>query len=114
MNHFAPHAVPTQLIADAGYDSEANHVMLREYLFIDSLIFANMSRPTDKLPTGKYRYQMQAAFDDEAYGQRWQSEAGMFMLKRHPGESLRSRKHWSRHCEPGLLALTHNIMVPRA
>lgn len=114
MNRFTPNAVPTQLLADAGYDSEPNHVMLREYLSIDALIPATAGRPTDKLATGKYRRQMQTAFDDESYGQRWQSETGMFMLKRHQGESLKSRKRWSRHRELGLVALTHNIMIGRA
>jgi hypothetical protein len=106
-----PNAVPKQLLADAGYDSEDNHVMLRDYLSIDSLIPATIGRPTDKLPAGKYRYLMQTAFDDEAYGQRWQAETGMFMLKRHQGESLKSRKRWPRHRELGLMAVTHNAMI---
>ena len=114
MSHFVPNAVPRQLLADAGYDSEENHRMLREYLSIDSLIPAKIGRPTDKLPTGKYRYQMQTAFDEEAYGQRWQSETGIFMIKRHQGESLKARQRWSRHRELGLMALTNNIMIPHA
>jgi hypothetical protein len=114
MTRFVPNAVPEQLLADAGYDSEENHVMLRDYLSIDSVIPATIGRPTDKLPTGKYRYLMQTDFDDEAYGQRWQSETVMFMLKRHQGESLKARKRWTRHRELGLMAVTHNIMIAHA
>lgn len=69
-----PNAVPTRLIADAGYDSEKNHELLREYLGIDSLIPPGVGRPTEKLPAGKWRCLMATAFDDEAYGQRWQAE----------------------------------------
>ena len=111
MTRFVPNAVPEQLLADAGYDSEENHVMLRDYLSIDSLIPATIGRPTDKLPTGGYRCLMQTDFDDDAYGQRWQAETGMFMFKRHQGESLKARKRWTRHRELGLIAITHNIMI---
>jgi len=114
MSNFVHNVVPGRLLADAGYDSEDNHVMLREYLGIDSIIPAASGRPTARLPTGKYRYLMQTAFDDEAYGQRWQSETTFFMIKRHQGASLKARKPWSRRRELGLMALTHNIMIPRA
>jgi len=114
MNHFVPNVLPEQLLADAGYDSEKNHRLLREHLSIDSLIPATSGRPTDRLPKGKYRCQMQTAFDDEAYGQRWQSETSFFMMKRHQGPSLKARQRWTRHREMGLMALTHNIMIPCA
>ncbi len=70
IEHFVPNAVPEQLLADAGYDSEMNHELLRDKMKIDSLIPATIGRPTDKLPTGGYRFQMQTNFDDETYGQR--------------------------------------------
>ena len=114
MNHFVPHAVPEQLLADAGYDSEDNHRLLREYLSIDSVIPATSGRPSNKLPTGKYRYLMQTAFNDEVYGQRWQAETSFFMIKRHQGQSLKARQRWSRRRELGLMAITHNIMIPCA
>lgn len=114
INHFVPNVLPEQPLADAGYDSEQNHRLLREDLSIHSLIPATIGRPTQRLPTGKYRYEMQTAFDDQAYGQRWQSETGFFMIKRHQGQSLNARTRWPRHREMGLMALTHNIRILQA
>lgn len=111
IEHFVPNAVPEQLLADAGYDSEMNHELLRDEMKIDSLIPAKIGRPTDKLPAGGYRFQMQTDFDDEAYGQRWQVETVMFMFKRHQGEAVTARKQDTRHRELGLTVLTHNIMI---
>jgi len=111
IEHIVPNAVPEQLLADAGYDSEMNHELLRDKMKIDSLIPAKIGRPTDKLPTGGYRFQMQTNFDDETYGQRWQIETVMFMFKRHQGEALPARKPDTRHRELGLTVLTHNIMI---
>jgi len=88
-----------------------NHELLRDKMKIDSLIPATIGRPTDKLPAGDYRFQMQTNFDDETYGQRWQIETVMFMFKRHQGEALPARKRWTRHRELGLTVLTHNIMI---
>lgn len=113
IEHFVPNAVPEQLLADAGYDSEMNHELLRDEMKIDSLIPAKIGRPTSKLPTGGYRFQMQTNFDDETYGQRWQVETVMFMFKRHQGEALPARKPGTRHRELGLTVLTHNIMIVR-
>lgn len=99
------------MLADAGYDSEMNHQLLRDELKIDSLIPATAGRPTDKLPAGAYRFQMTTDFDEESFGQRWQVETVMFMLKRHRGEALGARKRWTRHRELALTVLTHNIMI---
>lgn len=60
-----------QLLLHAGYDSEANHVMMREYLEVESIIPLTAGRPSDRLPTGKWRWLMATQFDEEAYGQRW-------------------------------------------
>jgi DDE family transposase len=103
-----------QLLADAGYDSEMNHELLHDKRKIDSLIPAKIGRPTSKLPTGGYRFQMQTNFDDQTYGQRWQIQTLMFMLKRHQGEALPASKPDTRHRELGLTVLAHNIMVVRA
>ncbi len=112
MDNFVSNVVPEQLLADAGYDSEANHEMMRDYLEIDTVIPATIGRPTERLPTGKYRFLMQTQFNEEDYGQRWQSETAFFMLKRHQGSSLKARKPWTRHREMGLMVVTHNVMIP--
>jgi hypothetical protein len=69
-----------KLLADAGYDSEANHVFCRENLNISSTFIAYNPRRTSKLPTSKYRREMATQFDSQAYGQRWQVES---LFSRH-------------------------------
>jgi len=108
---FCDNAIPEQLLADAGYDSEANHELLREYLEIDSIIPPTAGRPTDKLPTGKWRREMALNFDDETFGQRWQCETVMFMLKQHQGDALTARSYQARRREMGLMCVTHNLMI---
>ena len=119
LDTICPHVVPELMLADAGYDSQHNHKWLREDLKIKSRIPATSGRPTAKLPTNKWRWLMAAMFDqenkdedgDEIYGQRWQVETVMFMIKRRQGESLSARKYQTRRREMGLMALTHNIMI---
>lgn len=98
------------ITADAGYDSEANHVFARD-LQIHSVINPKIGRPTDKLPSGKYRREMVENFDKVTYGQRWQSETVMSILKRNLSESLLSKKYLSQCREMALKVLTHNITI---
>ena len=107
-------ALPRKLLADAGYDSEHNHEMLRQYLEIDSLIPAKAGRPTAKPPKGKFRRQMLEDFDEETYGQRWQVETVMFMLKTHLGSSVAARSEATWRDELALKAVTHNVMIAYA
>ena len=78
------------LVADAGYDSAGNHQYLRTH-HVESIIPASHGRPTDKLPTDQYRFLMVTAFDEQTYGQRWQVETVMSMLKRNLGTALTAR-----------------------
>ena len=48
------------------------------------------------------------------YGQRWQVETVMFMLKQHQGAALTARRYHVRRREMGLMAITHNIMIVRS
>lgn len=100
------------LTGDAGYDSEANHRLCREALGIRSLIPAKHGRPTDKPASGRYRRLMQTRrFDKKRYGQRWQVETVVSMMKRRLGSSLSGRTYWSRRRDLMLMVLTHNIMI---
>lgn len=111
MAGFVDNVIPTCMLLDAGYDSEANHRLLRETLNCESWIPPTIGRPTDKLPSTKWRYLMATAFDEEPFGQRWQSETVMYMLKQHQGEALTARKYQTRRREMGLMCITHNIMI---
>src|SRR5690606_5758654 len=78
---------------------------------IESIIPAKIGRPSASLPTGAWRALMATEFDDEIYGQRWQSETVMYMIKQHQGESLTAHRYQSRRREMGLMAVTHNVMI---
>ncbi|HYF05378.1 MAG TPA: transposase [Patescibacteria group bacterium] len=101
------------LLADAGYDSEPNHRLARDSYHIRSIIPAKKGRPTQKLPTGKYRRLMTTHFPKKLYGQRWQVETVNSMLKRNLESFLRARSYWSQCREILLRVLTHNIMIVR-
>ena len=104
------------LFADAGYDSESNHVMLRDYLGIRSIIPPNAGRRTTKPAKGKYRRLMQRLFKDPKrinYGQRWQAETVFSMIKRNLGHAVTGRSHHARNRDILLHCIAHNAMILR-
>jgi Transposase DDE domain len=103
----------TTVLADAGYDSEPNHRHAREQRGVRSVIPAEIGRPTDKPPTGRYRRRMKARLDKDycQYGQRWQAETGFSMIKRRLGSAVAGHSYWSQCRDLLLLALTYNLML---
>jgi len=99
------------LTADAGYDSESNHRLCREENDIRTLIPPKHGRPTNKPAKGRYRRLMQVRFDPDRYGQRWQVETVVSMIKRRLGAATAGSTYWSRNRDLILKALTHNIML---
>ena len=101
------------ILADAGYDSKSNHRFARENLNITSIIPPKHGRPTlyPKPFKGKYRELMRTKFDKKKYGQRWQVETVMSMIKRNQGDCLSSKTYWSQNREMMLRVLTHNIGI---
>jgi hypothetical protein len=100
-----------RLLADSGYDAEANHVMAREHLGIRSTVIALNPRRTRKWPRQRYRRQMRRRFHRRKYGQRWQVESVFSRIKRRLGSALRGRTHASRARESDLKVWTHNLMI---
>jgi len=102
------------VVADAGYDSEANHCIARQDLGVRSIISLGGGRPTSKLPTGRWRRHMakraSRKTERKLYGQRAQSETAHSMIKRNLGSALRARKPENRKAEM-MRVLTHNIML---
>jgi len=98
-------------VADAGYDSESNHRFAREQLSVRTDIPPNAGRPTNKPASGKYRRQMQIRFNKEKYGQRWQCETVISMIKRRQATATSGRSYWSQCRDLYLMAITHNIML---
>ncbi len=111
LRHTTSHVRIEWLTADAGYDSESNHRLCREEHNIRSLIPPKHGRPTKKPAKGRYRRLMQIRFDKSRYGQRWQVETVMSMIKRRLGSATTGRFYWSRRRDLLLMTLTHNIMI---
>lgn len=100
-------------LADAGYDSEPNHVYARQNRGVRSFIPATAGRPTTKPPRGRYRRLMKSRLNKNygKYGQRWQVETSISMLKRRLATTVNGRSYWSQCRELLLLAITYNIML---
>jgi len=101
------------VLGDAGYDSEPNHRHAREKLGIRSFMPATAGRPTSKLPSGKYRRQMKQRLNKHygRYGQRWQAETGISMVKRRLASTVNARRYWNQCRELLLLAISYNILL---
>jgi hypothetical protein len=101
------------VLADAGYDSEANHRYARETQGVRSFIPATAGRPTTKPPSGRYRRRMKQRLDKNYghYGQRWQGETGFSMIKRRLATTVHARSYWSQCRELLLIAITYNILL---
>jgi hypothetical protein len=104
-------------VADAGFDSEANHRIARQDMGVRSIIPASAGRPSVKPPSGRHRRNMHHRFarkaDKTSYGQRWQAETVNSMVKRNLGSALRATTSRARSRELLLRVITHNIMILR-
>lgn len=101
------------VLADAGYDSEANHRHARETRGVTSFIPAAIGRPTAKPPAGRYRRRMRQRLDKHygRYGHRAQAETGFSMLKRRLATAVNGRGYWSQCRDLLLIAITFNVML---
>ena len=99
------------LLADAGYDAEWAHRVAREDLGIRTIIPAKIGRVTDRPPTGYYRRVMSERIHLTCYGQRWQVETTVSMIKRRLGSAVNTRSYWSQCHALMLKAVTHNILI---
>jgi transposase len=100
-----------RLLADSGYDAEANHRMAREHLGVRSTVIALNRRGSRKWPRQRYRRQMARRFHRRKYGQRWQAESVISRLKRRLGAALRGRSDPARDREMHMKVWTHNVMI---
>lgn len=99
------------MLVDAGCDSEASHVLLREELGAHSIIPATRSRPTSRLPKGRYRRAMRLHFPRKRYGQRWQIESTYSQDKRRFGSQISASSVMGQYREVLLRVLVHNIAI---
>ena len=103
-------------LADAGYDSEANHVFCRERLGVVSLIRAKARRSTNLIATTPYRREMCRrlgvrgdAASRRAYRQRWKIETAISVAKRKWGEALTARTDRGQSLQALLRGLVYNL-----
>ena len=99
------------LLLDAGYDAEWVHEVARNDLGIRTIIPAGIGRPTDKPPTGYWRRVMSQRIHLTSYGQRWQVETAISMIKRRLGSAVNAHSYWSQCRALMLKAVTHNILI---
>ena len=99
------------LLADAGYDGEANHVHAHETYGIRTIMPPLIGRNPQAMPKTKYRRLMRTHWPKQLYGKRWQVETVMSMLKRNFGSALRARSYWSQCREIMLRLFAHNVMI---
>ena len=99
------------VVADAGYDSESNHVFAREVHGVVSHMPPTHGRPGKNPPSGRYRRLMRERFDAARYRLRAQVETVMSMLKRRQGAATRGRSFHARCRDLRLMAITHNVMI---
>ena len=103
-----------ELLADAAYDSEANHRFLREELGVGSVIparYPHTNTDPQQRPRTPYRRKMREEFPKERYGQRWQVESAISQFKRRLGSSLSARSASARAGQIMLMVLTFNLML---
>ena len=105
-----------QLVADAGYDSGANHRFCRESLGIDSLIPAKKRRSVRGAASTPYRLEMVRALGDpgdreakRAYRQRRKAETVMSVAKRKWGETLSARLEPTQHVQALIRGVVYNL-----
>ncbi len=114
----AAHAVLPfeRLVADAGYDSEANHRFCREDLGVDSLIPAKKRRSVRVIATTPYRQEMVRRLGEagdegsrRVYRQRWKAETVMSVVKRRWGEALSARLDDTQRTQALLRGVVYNL-----
>jgi hypothetical protein len=105
------------VVADAGFDSEANHRLARVDRGVRSIIPPRVGRPRKDggPPRTRFRRLMHQRFrrkaDKKVYGQRWQAETVNSMIKRNLGSALRATTAPRREKEMLLRAVVHNLML---
>lgn len=95
-----------RVLADADYDSEANHRWLRERCGIESIIPA--TRGWHRPARTPYRRRMQRYFPRRAYGQRWLAETVFSVVKRKFGEALTARRYWQQVKQAALRGIVYD------
>jgi hypothetical protein len=95
--------------ADKGYDSEDNHLLVRESLHAFSVIPARYEHVPIWRTYGKYRKQMKRGYSKLLYNQRNKDETIMSVIKRLFGEHLMSRLTRTQNRELSFRCISYNM-----
>jgi hypothetical protein len=79
------------VIGDKAYDSEVNHILVRDILHALSVIPARYEHVSIRNTHGKYRKLMKHGYSKLLYSQRNKDETIVSMIKRLFGEHITSR-----------------------
>jgi hypothetical protein len=94
---------------DKGYDSEENHLLVREDLHAFSIIPARYEHVPVWRTHGKYRKEMKRNYSKLLYNQRNKDETIMSVIKRMFGEHLMSRLTRTQNRELSFRCITYNM-----
>ena len=96
-------------VADKGYDSEDNHVLIREHLYAFCIIPARYEYIPIFRTHGKYRKQMKRGYSKILYHQRNKDETIISVIKRLFGEQITSRLVRTQNKELSLRCIAYNM-----
>jgi hypothetical protein len=95
--------------ADRGYDSEDNHLLVREDLHAFSVIPARYEHVPIWRTHGRYRKQMKRGYCKVLYNQRNKDETIMSVIKRLFGEHITSRLVRTQNRELSFRCIAYNM-----
>jgi hypothetical protein len=92
-----------------GYDSEQNHVIVRDNIHAFSVIPARFEHIPIWKTYGKYRKQMKRGYSKTLYKQRNKNETIMSVIKRLFGECVTSRLIRTQNRELSFRCIAYNM-----
>lgn len=95
--------------ADKGYDSEDNHVLVRDMLHAFSVIPPRYEDVPVQKTHGSYRRQMKHGYSKLLYGQRNKDETILSVIKRLFGEHITSRLIRTQNRELSFRCIAYNM-----
>jgi hypothetical protein len=96
------------VIGDKGYDSEVNHILVREDLHAFSVVPARYEHVPIWKTYGKYRKQMKRGYSKILYNQRNKDETIISVIKRLFGEYITSRLVRTQNRELSFRCIAYN------
>jgi hypothetical protein len=97
------------VVADKGYDSEDNHILVREKLFEYSVIPSRYENVPIWKTRGSYRKEMKRGYNKILYNQRNKNETIVSVIKRLFGKHITSRLIRMQNRELKFRGIVYNI-----